>query len=240
MRDEFVGDIGDYGKYGLLRAICGFRRHDPRDSLSLGVVWYFNPSDGDPGGSRLDYLMDAERFRPCDPALFHTLFWIVVSNRRSVARIRDSEIFPGGTVFFEEHVPPDRGNREGWLDRALAETARPKLVFLDPDNGLANNSRSDDRPSRKHVYLKEVSRFVSQGNSVVIYHHLGRKNHLEDINGQAASLRQVGIDKLWVLRFKRISPRAFFIIPNGRTELLEKRTRVFLDGPWGQHFERVV
>ena len=39
MQDRYVGDIGDFGKYGLLRALCG------RD-LYLGVVWYLIPDEG--------------------------------------------------------------------------------------------------------------------------------------------------------------------------------------------------
>lgn len=33
MQDNYVGDIGDYGKYGLLREVCAER-------LSLSVNWY--------------------------------------------------------------------------------------------------------------------------------------------------------------------------------------------------------
>ena len=36
MQDRFVGDIGDFGKYGLLRAICGIApRAEPKRSLGL-------------------------------------------------------------------------------------------------------------------------------------------------------------------------------------------------------------
>ena len=39
MQDRFVGDIGDFGKYGLLRALRGI--HPPADPcLNLGLVWY--------------------------------------------------------------------------------------------------------------------------------------------------------------------------------------------------------
>ena len=35
MRHEYVGDIGDFGKYALLKALAG-------NDLTLGVVWYLN------------------------------------------------------------------------------------------------------------------------------------------------------------------------------------------------------
>ena len=33
MQDNYIGDIGDYGKYGLLREICA-------EAMSLSVNWY--------------------------------------------------------------------------------------------------------------------------------------------------------------------------------------------------------
>ena len=38
MQDRYAGDIGDFGKYGLLRALCGEDGHGP--ALRLGVLWY--------------------------------------------------------------------------------------------------------------------------------------------------------------------------------------------------------
>lgn len=35
MQNRYAGDVGDFGKYGLLRCLCG----EP-PLLSLGVVWY--------------------------------------------------------------------------------------------------------------------------------------------------------------------------------------------------------
>ena len=35
MQNRYAGDVGDFGKYGLLRTLC---REPPL--LSLGVVWY--------------------------------------------------------------------------------------------------------------------------------------------------------------------------------------------------------
>src|ERR1700684_4163658 len=40
MQDRYVGDVGDFGKFGLLRALCGESHPLP---LKLGVVWYRFP-----------------------------------------------------------------------------------------------------------------------------------------------------------------------------------------------------
>lgn len=39
MKNQYVGDIGDYGKYGLMRFL--------RDAgVSIGINWYLTPDDG--------------------------------------------------------------------------------------------------------------------------------------------------------------------------------------------------
>ena len=71
MQDRFVGDIGDFGKYGLLRALTGIYP-EAKPSLSLGVVWYLNVKEPDSrgDGQRLRYLDNPDHFRDCDPELF--------------------------------------------------------------------------------------------------------------------------------------------------------------------------
>ena len=49
MQDQYVGDIGDFGKYGLLRHLFGRPEGAdaaPEDALRLGVVWYLFPDGG--------------------------------------------------------------------------------------------------------------------------------------------------------------------------------------------------
>jgi hypothetical protein len=42
MQDRYFGDVGDLGKYGLLRALSGLNE-EPQ--LRLGVVWYLFPDE---------------------------------------------------------------------------------------------------------------------------------------------------------------------------------------------------
>lgn len=44
MQDRYTGDIGDFVKYGLLRAIRGRKR--------LGVAWYLHPDGGREGNGQ--------------------------------------------------------------------------------------------------------------------------------------------------------------------------------------------
>jgi hypothetical protein len=55
VKNSYVGDIGDFGKYGLLR-ILG------KTGLSLGVVWHLTPDEQEHEDGRFtDYL--TEHFR---------------------------------------------------------------------------------------------------------------------------------------------------------------------------------
>ena len=49
MKNQYVGDIGDYGKYALLRTLIA-------KEYSMGVNWYLTPDDGNTDGKYTDYL----------------------------------------------------------------------------------------------------------------------------------------------------------------------------------------
>lgn len=76
MQDRYVGDLGDFVKYGLLRAICGTKR--------LGVAWYLHPDAGPAGdGRHTAYLQDPSEWRHLDADLFDVLGGLIPA-RRSV------------------------------------------------------------------------------------------------------------------------------------------------------------
>ncbi len=135
--------MGDFGTYGLLRALAG-----PADARHrLGVVWWLVADEpGNNDGGYTEYLAPKheQRFRPCDPPLFDSLREIVSADRRNVAAIAESPTLPPGTVFYERLLsyeglePAQRLQaRDGWCSDALDATEGCDLVFLDPDNGVA-------------------------------------------------------------------------------------------------------
>ena len=90
MQDRFVGDIGDFGKYGLLRALMGIQPGaDPQ--LSLGVVWYLNSR------KNTDYLSKGASFENCDPELFASLTKIISreQGRGTLLNMIDKSRIPG-------------------------------------------------------------------------------------------------------------------------------------------------
>ena len=70
MQDKYAGDIGDYAKLGLLRAL--------RKDRKLGVAWYRVPDEpGSPDGKKIGYQKNPDCYRRFDPDLFDHLKKIV-------------------------------------------------------------------------------------------------------------------------------------------------------------------
>ncbi|MGT2465837.1 hypothetical protein ACVOMV_12900 [Mesorhizobium atlanticum] len=74
MQNRYAGDIGDFIKLGLLRALSGGKR--------LGVNWYLYPDEYHNGdGGYTSYLLDPARWRVSDPELFDNLKGMVSAGR---------------------------------------------------------------------------------------------------------------------------------------------------------------
>jgi hypothetical protein len=82
MQNRYVGDVGDFGKYGLLRALCGISPESSPE-LTLGVVWYLvSKTEANNDGKHDGYLnlkyetrrnKVAKEYSDCDPALYGVL-----------------------------------------------------------------------------------------------------------------------------------------------------------------------
>ena len=96
MQDRYTGDIGDFVKYGLLRAIKGCKR--------LGVAWYLHPDAGPAGdGGHTDYLAQRPRWHHLDPRLFEALERIVSADDRSVQAVQRAGVL-GDAAFAGERL----------------------------------------------------------------------------------------------------------------------------------------
>ncbi len=258
MQDRFVGDIGDFGKYGLLRALTGlwdWERGGPLPEckrLSLGVVWCVPDTEiagtSDGHGQNVSYLfneMVKSRFQRCDPALFNAMK-NTVCNIRNLQEIERSQILGLDTIFYNAPIP--LGTRKQWIDDAVSHTSKAKIVFLDPDVGVADPEK-DRAPKQtsyrrkdasQYVFLSEISKFM-QGKTVIIYQSFGRKiSHLNQMKKWEIQLRKEFPQvSPCILKFNSQSPRAFIILPAAQhADLIDERLAKMLAGPWKQHFER--
>ncbi len=250
MQDRYAGDIGDFGKYGLLRALCSEDESGP--ALRLGVLWYRVPDENNGDGTLVEYLDSPDAgLRDCDAELFDQLRELV-DGERSVAEVQARTILPGGTEFFEAETPTPLDKRANWVEDGLRAVVGAELVFADPDNGLREPSaKSGGLDARKHAYYDELKPCLERGQSLVIYQHTARQGSFEE---QIATRREAlrrhfdGAPGLMVLRWRRKTSRAYFIVPApAHARALRAKVQSFVASPWGQrqrgydtpHFELV-
>ena len=232
MQDRYTGDIGDYVKYGLLRALANGRR--------LGVAWYLFPGEDHNGdGRHVDYLHDRGQWRGHDPALFDVLKRIVDDDRRSVAALEQSGIL-GAAKFSDpilsalELTPAQRRDwRRRWFETVQSSLQECDIVFADPDNGLCEDGKF--RPGRvkdwKRLPLRKA-KALAEGRTAVIYHHNTRRTggHEKEI---ADWIDELGAGTL-ALRWRAYSSRTFFVI-NPARRMIERLTRFSQE--WGPKAE---
>lgn len=232
MQDRYAGDVGDYVKLALLRALS--------PGLKLGVAWYLYPDEGhNSDGRHTAYLSQPGIWRHLDPQLFDGLRK-VTSGRRSVAALQALRLFDATYVGepLQQRTEPcslRSKSRAAWFDRQLRSLDGCELVFADPDNGL-----TDDNPSRrsgltfgKQLPLQEA-RALSEGRSAVIYHHNSRFRGGHDAEVEHWR-RLLGIQTMAV-RANAYSCRTFLIL--NPTAQLAKRAEAFC-ARWSGHKVRL-
>lgn len=178
MKNQYVGDIGDYGKYGLLRYLAG-------NGIKIGVNWYLTPDDGSNDGKHVAYL-DKDSDRWYDEELYLGLKSLVMGNRRNVAEVEKMNLIKDAVYYHEMldvscdasggRTKEERRNaRKVWHQAALSFCKEADLVFLDPDNGLVREKPSSLRKSGKYVYAQEAADYYRQGQNVMYYCQKGRR-----------------------------------------------------------------
>ena len=263
MQDRYVGDVGDFGKYGLLRWLCG-QGCDGTD-LRLGVLWYrFEGKERSNDGGHTQYICCPSRqesqLRKCDPELFRAMRNLVVSGRRSISEVEAGGVLPPGTLFYNRGLSFEnarsRGEREAmrtrWLESALVKLADAEVIFADPDNGLEIPSCGPlNARGPKFAFYGDLREFWKRGQSLIVYHHIGRTHRglkadaAEQICHRREELeRELGDVEPVSLRFRRRSPRVYFVLPaREHADALNSSIEEFLDSPWGKgvppHFEGV-
>jgi hypothetical protein len=171
MRDQYAGDISDFLKFALLRALAA-------DDQTIGVGWYYNPlHDGLQDGRHREYCTE-EKWKSLDPVLLNALRDL---SGRFVNALEQLPIWPMKTRFHRTPVP-SAGNRRFWTRDMRAELQGASIIFLDPDNGVGN-------ASERHTTVEEVSAMRQPGRTVVLIKFPGRENHHRQIEQYHSLLR---------------------------------------------------
>jgi hypothetical protein len=230
VQDRYVGDIGDFAKFGLLRALAGENR--------VGIAWYRYPDeDHNSDGSKTGYLEHPEKWRHFDPELFDRLREIVHSKRRTIAGLEGADLLPNaafsGSLLRCNKTPAARESfRRGWYGQVLIDLSASQLVFADPDNGLRSDESFayNDPTFWKHVPLQEA-RHLASGRTAVIYHHNSRfkGGHDAEIQHWLTTLGPHALAVYW----RGTSNRTFFVL---NPTAAHRKTLSLLEETWQGHF----
>ena len=218
MQDNYVGDIGDLAKLGLMRALGEGRQ--------LGVAWYLYPHEEGTDGQHLEYLDHPHIWQMVNEDVFNGLAGIIDQwrNNQGERLVMDPaylDLLPGA-VFADErlcHHPRNNNEptreqwRHDWFERVRGRLQGCDIVFADPDTGLCenNNFQCDGRNGNwKRLPLKEALALAEKGRTTVFYHHNGRRT-----DGVCAEIRY------WMgqlpgcthaFRCRRYGNRTFFVL----------------------------
>ena len=238
MKNQYLCDVGDYGKYGLLRflALRGIR---------LGVNWYLTENDGSSDGDINGYLKKREQYRDFDPDVYDVLCSIVERYRkedRKVQMIQEQALIPDA-VFFDEKLkaPADvlterAWNRYAWFSRSRSALSGADLVFADPDNGITYRLTSRMKGAEKFILPEEVAKYYYDGQNVVFYCHRGRRSDAAWEKAILQILEYICDAKLFVLTFHRGTQRSYiFVVHPEQAEQYDSLLAEFVNATqWGK------
>jgi hypothetical protein len=219
MQVRYIGGIGDYGKFALLRHLMQGRR--------LAVCLYLTSANGkvkDPG-RHFDYLGRPEEFRHLAPDLFDQLAELVGSRNPTMdplTALQRSRVLENA-AFHRHEVPKQTSLRPMWGELLVNSVGDANLVFLDPDSGIQGN-----RLTSRHVSLDEIAALRLKDRALVIGHHQsGRKAEVKYL---ADRMKSLGFDLVEIVRLRLAASYLFVILD--QDELMAEVTATFIR-KWG-------
>ena len=217
MQDRYSGDVGDFGKLALLRALG--------PGKSIGVCWYLTSGAGETNrdGRHTAYIDHPRRFRYLDPPLFDALsrFRAAVDSGlhpRSVvaleAALEIAKLLPASTRFHRTLCPDARAERASWRVEMVAAMADTELVLLDPDNGLEAATLTN-----KSAALDDLQALRRPNRALLLYHHQtrftgGAEAEVSDLRSR---LEHAGFGPVEAVRLRPYSSRYYFLLAESRS-----------------------
>ncbi len=240
MQNRYAGDIGDFSKLGILRALHA-------SGLTIGVNWYLVPDETHNGDGRHVGYLEKESFRSCDELLWLSLKRIVASGQRNVPSLELPGILPAKyyseILDFSGKTKPERTMfRQSWHDRALCCLSGVDVVCADPDNGLIVPSAAGSVRENKYILPCEILDYYRQGSSVIYYQHKGRRPDTFYIEQHRSLLSAPGFFGSTGIAMKFITTSQryyFFVLQPDHAAVVADALKQMLSTDWGKHFKLI-
>ena len=235
MKNQYVGDIGDYGKYGLLRFLASH-------GIKIGVNWYLTENDGSTDGRFTTYLKNPAE-RVYDPELFDALQNITDCPDKTVKMIEQARIIPDAE-FFSELLKSSslkssvrEWNRRLWFNNSTLMLKNAELIFADPDNGISYRKTARTKDSEKYILPEDVAEYYNSGKNVVYYCHKGRRKREAWEQAKAEIRNHIRDAQLLAVTCHRGTQRSYiFVLHPDCYMKYERIITAFLESEWGNLF----
>ena len=174
MKNQYVGDINDYVKYGLIHSIAKIF-----DNKIL-FVWMLTENENN-DGNKIEYLNNSQKYRHYNPELFDELKNIVANKQKynnidNIIAIEKNKLF-NKYSFFNEFIKDDKKLRGIYFQKVNNLAKEYDTIFFDPDNGIEVPScKYGGKKSSKYIYWNEIKDIYELKKNILIYQHFPRKD----------------------------------------------------------------
>ncbi|MDD3596151.1 hypothetical protein [Sulfuricurvum sp.] len=217
MQNRYTGDIGDFGKFLLLKHLF------PHDTIT--TIWYLYPDEThNTDGSHTVEEGNVRLYRNChtlDPLMSELFNTIHQENLRHVELFETYPVLRNGRYFKESIVGKGDEYRRGWLERALAFTEKnhSSVVCLDPDNGIepASVAKLSYIKQSKYATYTEIEHFfvLECVQHLVIYQHFHRQcSHVAQMKEAKARFETLyqGRAVVTIIRHNPVQARFYILL----------------------------
>ena len=234
MKNQYLADIGDYGKYSLLRFLAS-------EGIHIGINWYLTEDDSTNDGKFKEYLDRPRERWMCDEELFEELKKL---KGITVNAVEEKALIPGA-VYYSEGLdtagllPQARCDaREKWFSESLDVLQPAELVFADPDNGISYRVTKRMKNNEKYILPCEIKAYLDQGKDVVFYCHKGRRSDAAWLKVRTDLKAYLGNACLLTLTFHKGTQRSYiFALHPERVSKYFRLLRSFTDSEWRKVFD---
>ena len=237
MQNRYSGDIGDFSKLGLLRALLSC-------NIPIGINWYLVPDETHNSDGRHVKYLERDVFRKCDEELWRELGKVVHNGKRTVRSLQSENILPAvhysAVLDFSGKKRSEREElRRLWHRRALKQLSKAGIICTDPDNGLIVPSARGTVRENKYIMPDEIRDYYLRGASVIYYQHKARKLDMFYISQHKMLMEDTAFKNATglVLKFTTTSQRYYcFIIQPAHEAAIRSAINKMLDTAWSDHF----
>ena len=237
MKNQYVGDIGDYGKYGLLRFLA-------RHGIKIGINWYLTENDDSADGRFTNYLVNPDD-RYYDPELYDAMKKIAFNMNKTVQMVEEAELIPEA-VYYNSilksnnlEVSAREWGRRLWFNNSTLLLQDADLIFADPDNGISYRKTARNKDSEKFVLPQEIAEYYIRGKNVVYYCHKGRRKQEAWEQAKTGIREYIRDAQILAVTCHRGTQRSYiFVVHPDCCQRYEGLIADFLSSTWGNMFTR--